>query len=428
MPSISDRELKRLRASVDELSALNQIATAINMSMSVDKITRVVLDCCLKKIRASQGAVFLVDDDRTDIDNARTFVRESIDEEGTLPFHLHKSLLGWMTKNKALLVMNEPDSDSRFAGSNFQNSGIKSVLAAPLITRSGLIGLLVLFNSEMSDGFNENDKRFLGIVGTQTARVIENARLFEKEQQLQALEEEMKVASTIQRGLLPRKNISENDYELVGFNEPAKAIGGDYYDMLRLSNERVFIAVGDVSGKGVPAALLAAKAQAVVRSLLQTGSQMPMDQLVSCLNNSFWESTQPEQFVTAFMAIYDSTTRKLQYVSAGHTPPYVVSSNGVIRTLTEGNLIVGVVPDTPYITSETVLEAGETLAVYTDGVTECFSPESEEYGESRLEAFLSGHATDTPEILIDTLVSELADFRSEATQSDDITLLLLKAK
>jgi signal transduction histidine kinase len=181
MPRISEKDLDRLQKSIEELSALNEIATAINSSMTVDEITHVILTRCLKRIRAAQGAVFLLDDDRAELDKAHTFVRESVDADQALPFHFSKSLIGWVIKNKTVLVINDPSQDERFSGDDLSVTGMTSLLAVPLVSRAGLIGVLALFNKQGDDGFDESDMRFFGIVGTQTAKVIENARLVERE-------------------------------------------------------------------------------------------------------------------------------------------------------------------------------------------------------------------------------------------------------
>ena len=428
MPSISEREYERLKTSIDELSTLNQIASAINLSMSVDKITQVILDSCLKRLEADQGAVFLLDDDLADVDMFHTFVRDTSETIKGTPFHLNKSLVGWMIKNKTILIVNDPASDSRFPGIDFREFGVKSLLSAPLMSRKGLIGLLVLINKNAADGFAEVDKRFLGIVGTQAAKVIENARLFEKEQRLKAIEEEMKVAKSIQDSYLPSQSLSAEEYEVLGFNQPAKAVGGDYFDMFRVDADRLLLSLGDVSGKGVPAALLASEAQAVVRSLLQTNPSTTVPGLAESLNRLFCQMTQPEQYITAFMAAYDTGTSVLKYVNAGHLPPLVVSLDGKVRGLEGGNLVIGVIEGAPYIAREEHLEPGDTLFVYTDGITENLSPDDEEFGEERLKHFLSPHCRATLTTLRDRMISELSDFRHGTAQSDDITFLMLRVR
>jgi len=428
MGDISNRELEGLRNSVQELSALNEIAAAINLSMSVNKITQTILACCLKKIMAEEGALFLLEEDIAETDKFRTFIRKWSASDRKTPFHLHESLVGWMIKHKSIFVMNDPDKEKRFSGFDFGKLGLNSLLAAPLISRHKLIGVLVMFNKRDPGGFSESDKRFLGIVGTQTATVIANARLFEKEQKLLVIEEEMRLAKSIQENYLPRQNLETAEYEILGFSSPAKEVGGDYWDMIRLDEDRVFVSVGDVSGKGIPAALLAAQSLAILRSQLRADPNIEIGELTNHLNRLFFESSMPGQFMTSFLATYDAVERRLCYVNAGHMPPFVLSAKGRIQILKTSNLIIGVLPNSNYTSGEVVLNPGDTLFMWTDGVTENFGPNDEEYGEDRLKAFLSSRQGSHLSLIRDDLMKDLEQFRQGSPQSDDITFMMIKAK
>ncbi len=427
MGDISSRELEGLRNSVQELSALNEIAAAINLSMSVNRITQTILACCLKKIRAEEGAVFLLEEGTAEIDKFRTFIRKWSASDRKTPFHLHESLVGWMIKHKSILVMNDPVNDKRFAGFDFGKLGLNSLLAAPLISRHSLIGVLVLFNKQAPSGFGESDKRFLGIVGTQTATVIANARLFEKEQKLLVIEEEMRLAKLIQENYLPRQNLETAGYEILGFSSPARDVGGDYWDMIRLDEHQVFFSVGDVSGKGVPAALIAAQSLAVIRSQLRADPNISIQDLAGHLNRLFFESSMPAQFMTSFLAIFDGASRRLHYVNAGHMPPFILSAKGKLRILETSNLVIGVLFNSSYTPGEVILKPGDTLFVWTDGVTDNFSPDTKEYGEDRLKAFISNKLGSNLSSIRDDLIIDLTQFRQSGLQFDDITFLIMRA-
>ncbi|MEE8578272.1 MAG: GAF domain-containing protein, partial [candidate division Zixibacteria bacterium] len=158
MPEISEQELSRLKQAVEELTTLNQIAGAINVSMSIDKITSTIVERCRKRLNASQGAIFLLDSENSEQDRFKTFVRETGPTDGEIPFHLNNSLLGWMVKNKSILLANDPDNDDRLRGVDFAKLGLNSLIATPLLSRGGLQGLLVLFNKNNSDGFSSRDE------------------------------------------------------------------------------------------------------------------------------------------------------------------------------------------------------------------------------------------------------------------------------
>jgi sigma-B regulation protein RsbU (phosphoserine phosphatase) len=426
MPTISDRDLQRLRHSVEELSALNQIALAINTTMPVQDITQTILQHCIKRINAQQGAVYLLHDETADKDMFLTFVRAQDPEDTGLPIHLSKSLIGWMIGHRRVLAVNDPDTDDHFQGIRFRDFGIESLLVAPLLSRKGLTGVLALFNSTRPEGFVEEDMRFLGIVGTQTAKVIENAQLVEQEKRLQAYEEEMRLARIIQSGYIPRQDWVNETVHILGYNKPARDVGGDFYDICPIGNDRVFLSLGDVSGKGVPAALMASGSQAILRALLRGDPNMSLSQLAESLNGQLAETTRPEQFLTLFMAVYDGTGHTVSYVNAGHVPPGLIRASGDIGRLTGGGPLVGVL-DNPGFEVQTVeMTAGDTLFVCSDGVTENFSADLEEFGDERVCRFLAANCTRPPSEIRSGLIDELSAFRGGAEQSDDITFVLVR--
>lgn len=426
MPNTFEGERDRLRQALDELVALNQIAKAINALMSIEQITQVIVDHCLRRIQATQGAVFLLDEEAKQIDKFRTFVREFSQSKEKIPFHLDERLSGWMIKNKTILVSNNADSDERFRGMDLSTSGIHSILSAPLLSRRGLIGSLVMFNKKDFGGFTDNDKRFLGIVGAQTSKVIENAQLHEQEKKLIAIQEEIKVARSIQKGFLPSSGIRLSACEVYGFNFPAKEIGGDFYDIVKLEDGKVFLSLGDVSGKGIPAALLMANAQAVLRSQLFKAEEKGLLDLADSLNHLICQFSGPEQYITAVFGQYDCSSGRFHYINAGHLPPLVVKKKEPINKLTKSDLVIGVMPGYRYMMNEVVLESDDILFLYSDGITELFGENDEEFGEERLEELLLQHRKEDISTIGTRILKALTDFREGKAQSDDITMVLLK--
>ncbi len=427
MTDISDQELTKLKNAISELSALNQIAGAINVSMSVDKISKVIIDRCLKKVSAEQGTIFLLDEEEKS-DQLKTFVRQMDSGVEQIPLRLNLNLTGWIIKNKKILLSNEPKTDNRFMELDFDEIGIRSILAAPLLTRKGLIGVLALFNKSGDGGFSEEDKRFTGIVATQTSSVIENARLFEREKKLITIEEELNIAQNIQRGFLPKGDFVSDSVEICGINIPAKEMGGDYYDIVDLGDERIFISLGDVSGKGMPAALLMANAQAVLRSQLSRVSKDSLPEIAASLNHLIYQFTTPAEYITAIFGYYDGHEGKLHYINAGHLPPIVIGPDGHMRSEEKADLVIGVFPAVEYTPNEIELQSGEFVFICTDGITEAENNEGEQFGDNRLEAFLAGKGGSNASGIKMKLLNELSAFRAGALQSDDITMLLIIRK
>jgi sigma-B regulation protein RsbU (phosphoserine phosphatase) len=427
MPNGFSHDHDRLKQALDELTSLNQIANAINALMAVDKITQVIIDHCLKKIRASQGAVFLLDEKKVEqVDVFKTFIREFSISSDKIPMHLNESITGWMIKYRTMLVSNNPDSDDRFKGFKFAPMGVHSILAAPLLTKSGLIGALVLFNKKDGEGFGEDDKRFLGIVGAQAAKVIENARLHEQEEKYIAIQEEIKLAQSIQQGFLPRCGLKTANLDICGFNHPAKEVGGDFYDIVKLDENRVFISLGDVSGKGIPAALLMANAQAVFRSQLFKKGEIRIEDLATSLNNLICQFSGPGQFITALFGIYDIPSQKFTYINAGHLPPIILNANGDISQFEAADLVIGVLPDINFGLNEILLKEGDILFIYSDGIIELYGKNDEQFGEIRLAELLGRSRNKDASTICSSIFQSLNEFRSDCVQSDDITMIALK--
>ncbi len=424
MPNNFEQKPDANRQAISELIILNKIASAINALMSVEDITRKIIDNCLSHVKASHGSVFLLDEK----EDFATFIREFSTSEQKVEFHLSNLLSAWMIKNKTMFVCNDPDNDSNLKNLNLSKIGINSILSAPLMSTKGLIGTLILFNKKDGKQFDNNDKRFLGIVGSQTAKVIENAQLHKQEKKLFAIQEELKLAHSIQKGFLPPSGISTESCDICGINIPAKEVGGDYYDIVKLEENRIFISLGDVSGKGMPAALLMANAQAVLRSQLSNGKQISLKDMARSLNHLICQFSGPEQYITTIFGQYYGPSRKYHYVNAGHPPPLIIRNNGSAESPSKSDLIIGYIPEFEYTVHEAVLDIGDIVFLYSDGVTETFDDTDDEFGEKRLGRLLSEIRDKPVSEICKSVLDSLSSFRKNKPQPDDITMAILKVK
>ena len=421
-------ESEKLKKALDELVALNQIAVAISALMPVEDITKTIVDRCLKRTNSSQGAIFLLEDKVDEADKFKTFMREYSPDTDQIPFHINESLTGWMIKTKSIFVSNDPGSEENFKDMDLTRHGINSILSAPLLTRKGMIGSLILFNKKDPEGFTEEDKRFLGIVGSQVAQVIENARLREQEQKFNEIQEEMRVARMIQQGFLPHSGERLKSCEIFGFNSPAREVGGDFFDIVRLGEKRVFFSLGDVSGKGIPASLLMANAQPVFRSQLFAPGELKLDLLAGNLNDQINHFSSSGQFITTIFGYYDCESREIRYINAGHMAPIVVRKNTIIIDPDLPDIVIGVVKGHKYKERCISLENGDICFIYSDGITDLVNDRDECFGEERLADFLLKHQDDNVSRLCENMFRELVDFRTTAPQFDDITMVALKVR
>lgn len=256
----------------------------------------------------------------------------------------------------------------------------------------------------------------------QMAEGLARVRAIERERQ--RLEEELRLAREIQERLLPVAPPLLRGLDLAGVSLPAQQVGGDYFDYLQIGPERVGLVIADVSGKGVPAALLMSGFRASLRSedLARLGPGGAMTRL----NRFVHASVEPGKFITVFLAVIDGDTGEMRYANAGHEPALILPAEGPPRALAEGGPILGLLPEVPYGEARTCLEPGSLLTLFTDGVTEAQSPAEEFFGSERLGALLAQHRRQSCQLLVDDIVAAVRSFASPAPQHDDITLILAR--
>jgi sigma-B regulation protein RsbU (phosphoserine phosphatase) len=414
-------ENKRLKRAVEELSILNDLARAIGASLNSQEIMQQIIHRSLRAVHAEQGVVTLVDQRAGD--SMKTLVRSMVNSSDSQKFHFHQSLLGWMHLNKKPLLMNNPQNDERFHGVKFDPS-IHSLLAVPLVVKSELKGILIIYNKKDGKKFSEEDQRLLAIIAAQSAQVVENARLYEEEQALLRMQEEVRLASQIQMDLLPKKTPTVPGYDVAGRSVPAQVVGGDYFDFISINNNRVVVCVGDVSGKGLPASLLMAHLQATLRA--QASMDVPVRECVERSNTLLFDSTSSEKFVTLFYGVLDTEKHIFTYSNAGHNHPYVIAARGGTQTLEVGGPVLAVLPKFPYEQASVSLEVGDTLVMFSDGVTEAFDRNDGQFGEERLLTILEQSKGLSAREIIEKVISAVNAFAHGRAQADDITIVIVK--
>jgi hypothetical protein len=237
-------------------------------------------------------------------------------------------------------------------------------------------------------------------------------------------EQEMSLAREIQMDLLPKTYPKIPGLDIFGFTVPARHVGGDCYDVIDLDHGKLAITIGDVSGKGTPAAILMANVQASVRALSETG--MPAGTLMERVNRIVCASTDDDVFITFFYCVLDSLTGALTYVNAGHNPPFILRADGTKQELTDGGLIIGVVPGARYEEGFAALGPGDGLVLFTDGVTEATNASDEMYGEDRLDEVITRHRGRTAREIEERVYTSVTSFADGAAQADDLTMVVVK--
>jgi len=418
-----EAENARLKNAVEELSIINDISTAINSTLALEKIIELIVQKCIKHMSVEQGTVTLLENGAQD-NQFKTIMRQADQSSGYMPFHLDTQITGWMMKNKKPLIIDDLDSDDRFRTLESEENPIRTLLSVPLMLKGRIIGALNVFNKHGGNKFTEPDKRLLCIISTQSAQVIENARLYEEEQSLMRIQEEMKIAYNIQLGLLPKGAPMIEGYDLAGKSLPAKSVGGDYFDLIRLGDGRLFFCLGDISGKGMPAALLMSNMLATLR-----GQNLDLTTPGSIMNHSnehMFRNTDPERFSTLFLGVLDPENAELIYSNAGHNLPFIVNETGSVKRLETGNIVLGAIEDVTYTEDSIKLEKGDTLLIFSDGISEAINPNEEEFGEDPLPALVNANRESSAMSLIDTIIEEVIRHAGKAPQRDDMTIVVIK--
>jgi len=415
-------ENERLKRGIQELSILNEVATTISSTMDVDQIIEIVVHRCIKHFHAEQANISLISKDELS-NPLQTMVRQFDSESGRIPFRLDQQITGWiLTKNKPLMI-NDVNEDAQFKFL-LEGSPYSSLLSVPMSNKGQLIGVLTVFNKAGGEFFSHSDERLLSIIASGSSQVIVNARLLEDEKQLLAVKEELNIAGQIQKKLLPDILPNIPAYQVAAHNIPAKEVGGDFYDVIPIDNDKFLICLGDVSGKGMPAALLVANLQATIHSLLLDHKD-PAD-LVEQTNRLIFSSTTSDKFITFFLGILDTKNQEFLYCNAGHDNPCVLTTNGTYTELSIGGLLLGFLPQFDYIKDTYTFHDGEIIAIYTDGVTEAMNKQEEEYGLDRLQQNIQTHHEKSAQEMLDIILKDIETHVAGEPQMDDITLLILK--
>ncbi len=416
-----EQENLRLKRAVEELTILNDLAREISGSSSSQEVMSTIISRSLRAVRAEQGDIMLVDE-KSD-QSMKTLVRTMVTSIQGQPFHLDQCVLGWMHLNKKPLLVNDPPNDDRFRGIAWDES-IHTLLAVPLLVKSKLTGVLTVYNKKGADGFSEEDQRLLAILAAQSAQVVENARLTEEEQALLRMKEELRVASEIQHRLLPKESPELPGYQIAGTSLPAQDVGGDYFDFLVLDPGRLAFCLGDVSGKGLPAALLMANLQATIRGL--TLSSLTPGKCLERANRLLFQSTDPEKFATLFYGVLDIENHRISYCSAGHEKPILCTHQRTLRRLEAGGLILSFVEEHTYEEDAVPINRGDMLVIFSDGITDAVNVEDDPYAEDRLSALIIGNADESAAGLLEKIVADVKRHTGDHPQFDDMTLVVIK--
>jgi sigma-B regulation protein RsbU (phosphoserine phosphatase) len=410
-----------LRRYAERLKLLNEVHQALGSSPRRDELLELILDRVFRHLQPEQATVQLLDEAGEPV---HIVTRPEKLRAGEL-FVSHSLVQEVVGNRLAALVLDAP-TDERFAQAvSFLSSGVKSLLAAPLLAPDRVIGLIVLSSRLHVRQFAEADMELLVSLAAVAALHLRNVDLAEQAAERRRLEQEMALARRIQLALLPAHLPEIPGYGLQAGNIPSRHVSGDLYTVaIHPESGAVTCLVADVSGKGMAASLLGASLEALAAGPIEVGHTP--DDICERVSRRLFVRTPPEKYATAFVIQLDPATHTLRYTNAGHNPAILVRAGGSVETLAASGPPLGLMAAASYQARSIELATGDVLLVYTDGLTEANDPDDEEFGLQRLIDVTRSHASKSLGEIRDGIEDALDEFARGVPFADDRTLLLLR--
>jgi sigma-B regulation protein RsbU (phosphoserine phosphatase) len=406
---------------VARLQTLTLLARELIEDRPMDELFGFIVDRVMEHLHPSRAAIALLGPD------GRSFTKVEVrrqDERDASELTISHTLLAEIVEEKKALAFVDVEADEKLrTAKSIIMQGIHSILCAPLMIGNSVVGVLYVDYLFTQRSISEDDVRLVAQIGRFAAIKLETTRLREEAIQKRIMDEELKMASSIQRRLLPAAPTGIAGFTFVGKNEPCRTVSGDYYDFAIRPNGKVYFVIGDVSGKGVTAGLMMAGLQVAFR-IFSKADPDPAT-LVTQLNLALKENLPQSKFVTLFLGRLDINTGAIEYVNAGHTPPLWLRK-GSTTELTDSDLLLGVVSRAEFINRELTLAPGDSLVLFTDGVTEARNAEGNDLGSTTIgDALVKLHGSDATTIaasVADTVLQHVGD---NENLDDDVTVLIV---
>lgn len=435
VPSASLVRSLGLRQAFDRIHRLESLVEAsklVNSTIEPDTLVESILSVARTELAVDRGTVYFLDHRTREIWTDRA---ES-DGPSQVRFPIGRGLAGYVAETGIALSLEDAYADPRFdpavdlvsafrsgSGTHVPGRRSRSMLCVPVRDRDQtVVGVLQLLH-EQHRSFRGDDLEFLEAISEHIAIAMRNAAFVLDGFVKNRMDTELRLGREIQERLQPDAPQQWHGVEVSASSAPCFEVGGDYHDFIDLPHARLGLAIGDVSGKGVSAALIMSSAQAALRVVAP--SEPDLVALISRLDSLLFRTTPPEKFVTFFFSSYDRRSGLLRYVNAGHTPPFVCSDGRIARLETTGPPL-GIVREASFHEAGILLEPGATLCLYTDGFTEAMNPRDEELGIDRWESLVLASSHHPAAEMSRTLVDQVLSYEAGGQPADDKTLIIFR--
>jgi len=388
----------------------------------LDELYEVILDHVERLATCDRAVILLIEEGKEE-----PVVKASRLKPGTAEGELvlSRTMVRKVLEQRSGLLTSDAQQDPRFQQQqSIVSQGIRSAMAAPLFDNEKVIGILYADTTDPASWYNRDELRTFTTLANLIGVKITQARLAEAEEEGRRLAREMQAAKDILTYILPTDLGCALGYEMDTYHEPCLEVGGDLYDIKCLEDSRVLFLTGDVAGKGLGAALLVSNIMPII-SVLIDGTK-DLTELVTRLNRQIFLSTDPVHYATLFLGVLDPPTGNVEYVNAGHNPPYLLTPGCEIEEIAATGTPIGMLESVPFTCGQLTIDPGGMLFLFSDGIPEAQNADGDFYEESRLRDILCQKRDSSAEEIVESVKADLGRFVGDASPTDDITMLLLK--
>jgi len=414
------------RPATDRLSLLYHVSQSFNSSLDLDLVLNRVMDQVVELMRAERGFVMLLEDNGTPVFRvARGMDHQTIQDP---EFQISRGVVERVAREGEPLLTSNAQTDDRLSlRVSVQALGLRSILCVPLKVQGRITGVIYVDNRLQAGLFTPDDLELLSAVAHSAAVAIENARLYRVAVEKGRMERELQVARELQASLLPRTTPQVPGWEFAAAWQPARQTSGDYYDFFAAREGEVGLVIGDVSGKGMPAALFMALTRSIVRASLAGPARLV--ERIERANRLICADSTAGMFVTLFCAEIRLATGEVTYVNAGHNPPLLLSigvKDDRLEELHPTGMALGILEDAPFQQQTVQMAPGDLMLLYTDGVPDATQASGERFEMPRLRRLLREEGSGTAQDVLSNLASTVASFTGECEQFDDMAMVVTR--
>jgi phosphoserine phosphatase RsbU/P len=405
-------------------TAISKVGAALLTPADLGEVLNQILDLIFEAVAAERAYLLLREADGRLVCKLASYRRGTSGGAGR-EARISRSIIDEVVGAGQPVLTSNAQEDERFRNRHSIVFGrVRSVMAAPLAIEDRVLGMIYVDSAGAANAFSEDDLRMLSTIAGVAAIKVENAVLLEERLETERLRQQLASAREIQARLLPRTPPAVEGYEVAGSSLPSGEVGGDYFDYIERGGGRWLLALGDVSGKGLDAALLMSSLHASIRAQAATGAAL--GELVERVNGFLHANSPENRFVTLFCAELDPGDHQLRYVNAGHHPPLVMRLGGEVEALAAGGLPLGIEGAPSHLSGAVTLGPGDVLLVYSDGISEAVNGAGEEFTAERLTDLLRRYRGAVAGEILELVGQELGAFVGTAAQGDDRTLIVVR--